>query len=468
MTVPAATDRPSAAEPVEAQTVARDRLRGMLLDSHQRWRDLVSMAADLAFETDPQGRLSFVMPAPALGWDPGQLIGQPADLLIADGSRFNPFRTTVELRGRRAWIKRGDGTAACLSFSVAPLRDAQGKAAGARGVGIDITAQDARDAQLAATLRRGELLDHILSCVGQEVLAPRMMHAALDALVDALGAEGAAVITLHPEPLGPVLSYQAGGGGASVLPAAAEMLVVSATETSVRQAENGRCVLVFPCQTRFGESAGLAVWRVGGSRPWDADDRLLASAAIKVIRVVLEHEAIQREMARQARTDPLTGLLNRRAFLEEIERHLERLDRETLPGTLLFADLDNFKRVNDRFGHELGDEVLLHTALLLRNTVRPADLVARLGGDEFALWLNGADQLTAAERAEQLRTQAPRELRELVGGDGPPLSLSIGIACRSPGSHEPVESLMRRADLAMYEVKRNGRGHWRVSPEETV
>ena len=127
--------------------------------------------------------------------------------------------------------------------------------------------------------------------------------------------------------------------------------------------------------------------------------------------MVLEHEAIQREMGRQARTDPLTGLLNRRAFLEEMSRHIDRLDREEQPGTLLFADLDYFKPVNDRLGHEVGDEVLVRTANVLRNTVRPTDLVARLGGDEFALWMNGADHMTAAERAEHLCVEVPNELR---------------------------------------------------------
>ena len=78
--------------------------------------------------------------------------------------------------------------------------------------------------------------------------------------------------------------------------------------------------------------------------------------------MVLEHEAIQGEMERQARTDPLTGLMNRRAFLEDLVRHAERLDREELPGTLMFADLDNFKTVNDRLGHEIGDQVLQCTA----------------------------------------------------------------------------------------------------------
>ena len=168
------------------------------------------------------------------------------------------------------------------------------------------------------------------------------------------------------------------------------------------------------CQSRFGDPACLAVWRVAGARPWDNEDRLLLAAAANLIRFVLEHEAIQREMARQARTDPLTGLLNRRAFLEEIARCAERLDREEMPGTLMFVDLDNFKVVNDAMGHDMGDQVLVHTATLLRNVVRPTDLVARLGGDEFAVWMNGADHMTAAERAEQLRTQVPREMSELA------------------------------------------------------
>jgi diguanylate cyclase (GGDEF)-like protein len=193
---------------------------------------------------------------------------------------------------------------------------------------------------------------------------------------------------------------------------------------------------------------------------------LLITAAAHLIRMVLEHEAIQREMARQARTDPLTGLLNRRAFLEEMTRHIDRLDREEQPGTLLFADLDDFKQVNDGLGHEVGDQVLLSTANILRNKMRPSDLVARLGGDEFAVWMNGADHLTAAERADYLCKEVANTLRELTaaGGAAPP-TVSIGIATREAANHEPVDSLLRRADHAMYEVKRAGRGHWRVASE---
>ena len=308
------------------------------------------------------------------------------------------------------------------------------------------------------------MVEHILARMRQEVLAPRMMRAVLEAVRGALGAEGVAVVGSTGE--GPTILHQGGHGAEAVLdPAAALVAGAEATTRAAATVAAGRPLLVSTCLTRFGERAGLAVWRPAGGRAWDSEEQMLADAAGGIVRVVLEHQAIQREMARQARTDSLTGLLNRRAFLEELPRHIERLDRETLPGTMIFVDLDNFKPVNDRFGHEIGDQVLCHTAALLRRTVRPTDLVARLGGDEFALWLNGADHMTAAERAETLRVGAPGEFAEVIGSPRPRLSLSIGIATRRVGSGEDIDSVMRRADFAMFEVKRQGRGHWRVAPD---
>jgi diguanylate cyclase (GGDEF)-like protein len=130
----------------------------------------------------------------------------------------------------------------------------------------------------------------------------------------------------------------------------------------------------------------------------------------------------------------------------------------------MYVDLDHFKRLNDCCGHDVGDEALVQTAALLRKTVRPADVVARLGGDEFALWLDGSDELTAAERAERLRLDAPEVLAACLPPSAPALSTSIGIASRDPHMAETLEAIMRRADSAMYEVKRAGRGQWRVAP----
>lgn len=454
----ATTDPPPAATPIEV-------LQGALIDSRQRWRELIALAADFAFETDEWGRFTLITPDPALDWPAGTLVGQPAAALLAEGGIgvFDPFRVTAKVRLRQAWLKRGDGGIACLTFCAAPIQDATGRVTGSRGIGIDMTERDDVAAQAAAALRRSEVVDHILRRVAHEVLAARMIGAALDTLVDALGAEGVAVLFAATPAAAARWVYISGTGAEMVMDSASRQLQSGETAPAATMTPDGRPVLVTACQTRAGENAGLIAWRRPDSRAWDGDDSRLIGSAVKIIRMLLEREAIQLEMTRQARTDPLTGLLNRRAFLEEIERHAARQDRDNQPGTLMFADLDHFKPVNDRLGHEAGDEVLRCTAALLRKTFRPSDLIARLGGDEFAIWLNGADHMTAAERAEYLRDAVPRDLAEVIGPEGPHVSLSIGIASREPGDGEPLESLMRRADRAMYEVKRGGRGHWRVS-----
>ncbi|HET6184172.1 MAG TPA: diguanylate cyclase [Acetobacteraceae bacterium] len=441
-------------------------LRTVLLESRQRWRDFVALAADLAFETDEAGRFTFVAPESALGWTAGVLLEQPAaSLLACNRPDFpDPFRPAAVIQRRRVWLRRGDGGNACVVLSVAPLTDRQGRRIGARGIVTDITEQEGQEAGAAAALRRAEVIEHVLARMRQEVLAPRMMRAVLATLSEALGAQGAAVLGL----LGPQLQvlHETGSGAAETAAAAERLLRAADPQSGALTGEaNGRPLLVSACVSRFGDLAGLALWRCPAGRGWDADDEHIAAAAMTIVRVVLEHEAIQREMATQARTDPLTGLLNRRAFFEELPRHAERLDREALPGTLLYIDLDRFKSVNDELGHETGDELLCCLADLLRNAFRPTDLVARLGGDEFAVWLNGADHLTAAERAEWLRVEVPRRFAALAPGL-PELGLSVGIATRRAGNGEDLESVMRRADLAMYEVKRGGRGHWRVAHEE--
>lgn len=442
-------------------------LNGALIESRQRWRDLVALSADLAFETDSFGRFTFITPDPALGWSASTLIGQPAKLLLAEPGGeggFDPFRPVTAVRRRRAWLRRPDGSTLCLSFAAAPLLDPSGQIVGARGVGQDVTEQDGYDAAVAAALRRGEVVDHILWRMREEVVAQRMMHAALSAMTTAMGADGAAVLDSVGD--GAVL-YQVGVPTPAVLRIARTMIATPAHGPSQAVAQDGRDVMVCPSQADGLRQAALAMWRPPDGRGWDADDLVLATSASGIIRVVMAHEEMQREMMRQARTDPLTGLLNRRAFMDELSRRIDRLDREEVPGTLMFCDLDNFKHLNDARGHDSGDEALVLAATLLRATVRPADLVARLGGDEFVLWLDGADDLTAAERAESLRINAPRALADITEGYCPRLTMSIGIATRWPGDPEPLESLLNRADQAMYEVKRNGRGHWRVSHPET-
>ena len=443
---------------------AADTLAGALLDSRQRWRDLVTLAADFAFETDAAGRFVFVAPDPALGWPAASLLGQDAARLLADpvaADGFDPFRPAAPARCRRVWLKRADGSAACISFAVAPLHDA----AGARGAGQDVTDAERREAAVARALRRAEVIDHILARMRTEVMAPRMMQAALAPLAPATGSEAVAVVDVIGDGMAPLLLHGHGTLTPPALTAAAAALAAAAAGggPGMAEAADGRRLLACTAETRFGEQIGLVLCRAPAGRDWDGDDSALAAAAVMLIRTILEHESIQREMARQARTDPLTGLFNRRAFMDELARHIDRLERDGLPGALLFIDLDHFKALNDSCGHDAGDEALRRTAQLLRNSTRPTDLIARLGGDEFAVFLDGADEFSAAERAEQLRATGPQALAELTAGRSARLTMSIGIATRWAGQGEDVESLLDRADQAMYAVKRAGRGHWRVA-----
>ena len=373
---PALTALPAGVSPPPLGPVRTDPLRGALLDSRQRWRDLVTISADFAFETDAWGRLIFVIPDPVLGWPAGTLIGQPAERLLADGAGFDPFRVTSPVRHRRTWFRRGDGGVACLTIAAMPIVDAAGVLVGVRGLAIDMTEDDAQGARVAAALRRGEVLRR----TSHEVLAPRMMRAALGSLMDAVGAEGAAVVLDVGEVGMCRIAHHVGEGADRIRPALSAMLPVNPDSISHSTGIDGRPILMAGCETRFGAFGGIAVWRSAELRPWDQDDRMLLTTAANVIRMVLEHEAIQREMHRQARTDPLTSVLNRRAFMEEVERHLDRLDRDDEPGTLMFADLDHFKAVNDAMGHEAGDRVLVAASELLRRwCARPISSPASAG-----------------------------------------------------------------------------------------
>lgn len=448
-----------------------DQLSQALLESRRRWRDFGALAADIAFEVDADGLLSFVAPDEILGMPAETLLGKRAASIFfpQETGQPDPFLLSLGIHQRRSWIDVSDRQKICLSLSSAPILDEAGRCVGARAVASDITLRERKEIKAAAALRRADVMDHILDQIRQETLAPRIMSSMLSTSVRALGGCGAAIIDLSETAQDEPILHDSGEPCASILPELLPILRASSRMTPHQLTlSSGISVVVCRNSTRFGLLSALVVWRPTRERSWDNDDQQLIGSITALVRVVLEHETIQRELARQARTDPLTGLLNRRAFADEAQRRIDRLEREGLPGTLMFVDLDRLKPLNDQLGHEAGDAALVLASTVLRRMVRPADLVARLGGDEFALWLDGFDGLTAAERAEHLRISFPREAAEftLPGQQG--LTMSIGIACRQPGEGEELDDVIQRADLAMYEVKRNGGGHWRVSNPERI
>jgi diguanylate cyclase (GGDEF)-like protein len=153
-----------------------------------------------------------------------------------------------------------------------------------------------------------------------------------------------------------------------------------------------------------------------------------------------------------ARTDPLTGLLNRRGLDQAVSAQLEQARLNDLPLSILIADLDHFKRVNDLHGHAAGDEALRRFAAIIDGNRRHYDTVARHGGEEFTLVLPATDLTSALEVAGRLRETVERQLM----GGLPRMTVSFGVAT-FPDHGSTVEDLMRRADEALYLAKSRGR-----------
>lgn len=189
----------------------------------------------------------------------------------------------------------------------------------------------------------------------------------------------------------------------------------------------------------------------GASNDVDTIAPLVARELGAVLRLVILIE----ESQRLATTDGLTGLFNRRAFIEQMTNECARADRTEGTAALLVLDLDHFKSINDTFGHASGDAVLAGVAKALRGQLRAYDIVARWGGEEFVIALPSVTETIGAEVAERLRA-AISNLR-IMNSTGTPMPLSVSIGCAQLRRSETLDSLVDRADRAMYAAKVGGR-----------
>lgn len=203
---------------------------------------------------------------------------------------------------------------------------------------------------------------------------------------------------------------------------------------------------------------------------------MFSSLAIALLLAVLGF-VIRKELSARAERieqlddlahhDVLTGLANRRLFSSYAESMLALAARKQTQLAVMMLDLDGFKAVNDRFGHDIGDLLLQEVALRLQNNVRASDLVARLGGDEFAIVLPGVtDSVSTQTIAEKLivALEAPYIIGEIPQQQRL-LSVSIGIAF-FPEHGQALDALMSHADAAMYLAKQNGKGHYRLYADQ--
>ena len=208
------------------------------------------------------------------------------------------------------------------------------------------------------------------------------------------------------------------------------------------------------------EVSGPHSLRLPGDRHVLARERRSASGNLVCVRSdTSELMRAEAKLRAQAQRDPLTGLANRAAFVGAMLRSLE--PGNALPpvaGALMLFDVDHFKSINDTFGHDAGDAVLVEIATRLRSAIRGGDLAVRLGGDEFVVIMNGlTDKSTAAVRIETIQSQL--SLPMSICGQNLGITTSAGVTLFPQDGPDPA-SLLKTADLALYESKRGGRGRW--------
>lgn len=444
-------------------------LRMALVDSRQRYKDFVEISTDFAWETNADHKFAFVSPRGGLGYTADALVAtDPSGLVTEFSGGVNvPFFTERRLENSEVWLKRADGRSACVVISAMPLLDVEGAWRGSRGVCRDVTESREREATLSRVRNRERVLTRIVRSFRDEVNPENMLTSAAETLGRGLGAECCQIFRLTGGGM-PVTSEESAFKMAGLFGKAEgdfHEVVLKSLADGAGAAEITQDIWqILAAPARYqGELNGAALlWRHVERGPWNDDDRLLIGDIANQIGITIEQLVHHERIVRISRTDAMTGLLNRGAFIEALTRQLHRLRQEPDDATLMYVDLDNFKAVNDTRGHQAGDEVLLSLRDILVQQTRPTDLVSRLGGDEFAVFLNGANNDIAIKRAKKFLEES-QAMREFSASEDKPLGMSIGLAVLDRDNPEPLDELLARADSAMYDAKRSGKGQFAIA-----
>lgn len=377
---------------------------------------------------------------------PPEIVGKTlVDLYgVADSRRFMPFVERV-LAGERLEYQRllhnPYGAEEWRTICLTPAHDAEGQIAGFITSALDVhELQVSRSALREANQRLSSHMDNSPLAVLELDHELRLLHCSQRA-VQLMGWEHEAPLDGRPLP--------------DLLPKADERLNCALKRLQGAQEGQNR---VETSWIRPDGSEVHAEWF--NSALTDAQGRVTSIMAL--VQDVSARVEIARQQQYMASHDALTGLYNRSAFHEQLERSLVLAGRVGTSVALLFIDLDGFKRINDEFGHQAGDEVLRIVARRLGHAVRDADTVARLGGDEFLVLLD-ADLTRELPQAIGQRILGALSQPMEVGGHPLCVGASIGVAMHPPLVGE-IEVLMAAADQAMYAAKRGGKGRLHQAP----
>jgi diguanylate cyclase (GGDEF)-like protein len=412
--------------------------------SERLHRLLAENSSDLVVRTSRDGAILYASPAavPVLGYSPSQLVGRsitelthPDDLAGHEERARGIAQRAIPLGeikispgdddpmapvgSRLARMRHQDGRWLWLDATIRPIRDSHDLVVERQWALRDVTERVERDAEQRA-------LHEISTLVATGGDPSAVFEAVAEAVARLLDASTGAVVRFDPGALhGQIVGVWTADGHEALDLSVQAPVTVSA---------------------RLWGAVGAAF--PDDEIPEGVEDRLARFAGL--VSLAISNAEAREALSRQASTDALTGLANHRVFHEQVRAELERAHRHDRPLTIALIDIDHFKAVNDTFGHQVGDHVLVEVARAIAAQARTGEVIARVGGEEFA-WLmpdtTAAGGWTAAERARQA-------IEALELGSVGRVAVSVGICC---AEEHDAQELIHAADLALYQAKQAGR-----------
>lgn len=455
-------------------TTLSDRMTEALLESRSMLKSLLERAVDFCFEVDEKKVFRFVSPNQAFGQHLEGWIGRSADDIFWRGGKVpsrNPFSTKKIQTFNAVQIDFGQheqsnqnepnkqieqGEKYWVSFKVEPVLSPKGKVVGVRGVCRDVSEQVAIDRQTRMDNLRLSVQQRIVEMINETDTAETLLDSASNELLDVLRADLVWSVIKFPEGLVPAAIC----GESAIVPDIDEIWKkLAISPDPVLQVQDGANNHLAVRLEEGGMGIGMfVICRDTNLYPWAEHEKSLLEDITGSLAAAFGKAQLINKLQRLSSLDELTSIMNRRAFVESVERRLRHQCRSGQSGCLLFVDLDHFKEVNDTLGHKAGDNAIKMVADTMQALVRSCDFVGRYGGDEFVLWLEDISPPDAALKAKALIDAMPA-IREKIGASHLKLSASVGVCPSIPGLDLKFAGLAERADAALYEVKSAGRSN---------
>lgn len=445
-------------------TTVSDRMTEALLQSRGMFKGLLDRAVDFCFEVDSDRVFRFVSPDEAFDQKLAGWIGRSADEIFWPNGKVpsrNPFASKKVHTFDAVQIDFGLGTKYWVSFTVEPVQLGDNKIAGVRGVCRDVSSQVASDRQTRMDNLRLSVQQRIVSLINTTDTSEMLLDSASSELMDVLRADLVWSVVKFPEGLVPAAIC----GESPVVPNIEDIWqkLALAADPIIQVQDDDNSHLAVRLE-EGGIGIGMfVICRDTATYPWAEHEKSLLADITGSLAAAFGKAQLINKLQRLSSLDELTGIMNRRAFVDSVERRLRHQCRSGQSGCLLFVDLDHFKEVNDTLGHKAGDTAIKMVADRMQTLVRSCDLVGRYGGDEFVLWLEDISPNDAALKAMSLIDSMPK-VRETIGADQLKLSASVGVCASTPGLDLKFVGMAERADAALYEVKNAGRSNVAIAP----